>query len=39
MDNNVEKDWQEFWKDIVCDKNGNIDIDDVGKYNLDEESE
>ena len=31
MDNNVEKDWEEFWKDIVCDENGNVDLEQVKK--------
>lgn len=32
MENNeVEKVWQEFWKDIVCDENGNVDLEQIKK--------
>ena len=31
MNSEVEKVWQEFWKDIVCDKNGNIDLEQIKK--------
>ena len=31
MNNEVEKVWQEFWRDIVCDENGNINLEQVKK--------
>lgn len=31
MNKEVEKVWQEFWKDIICDENGNIDLEQIKK--------
>ena len=31
MDNRVKKDWEEFWKDIVCDEAGKVNLEQVKK--------
>ena len=31
MSDKVEKVWQEFWKDIVCDESGNINLEQIKK--------
>jgi len=31
MRKEIEKVWQEFWKDIVCDENGSINLEQLKK--------
>lgn len=31
MSDKVEEVWQEFWKDIVCDESGNINLEQLKK--------
>lgn len=31
MENKVEKEWNEFWKEIVCNKDGSINLEQLKK--------